>query len=156
MKRRIADDVVQLLLRANVLPVYLKRVALMDVGVALQRQEVDVVMNDLLRLCHHLRLAYPQGSGGYGDGEVVDFYAVELVDAHLDGVFEGVELLHAVYLLDNLVLQSAQGEVGLREEVARTARRVEELEVCHLVLQRVQTLQTLLDVGLLITRLKRR
>ena len=27
------------------------------------------------RLLHHLRLAYPQGGGGYGDGEVVDFYA---------------------------------------------------------------------------------
>lgn len=66
-------------------------------------------MDDLLRLRHHLRLAYPEGGGGYGDGEVIDFDAVKLVDAHLDGVLEDVELLYAVYLLDNLVLQSAQG-----------------------------------------------
>ena len=79
----------------------------MDVGVALQRQEVDVVVDDLLCLCHHLRLAYPESGGGYGDGEVIDFDAVKLMDVHLDGILEGVKLLHAVYLLDNLVLQSA-------------------------------------------------
>ena len=90
----------------------------MDVGVALQRQEVDVVVDDLLCLCHHLRLAYPESGGGYGDGEVIDFDAVKLMDVHLDGILEGVKLLHAVYLLDNLVLQSSERKVSLREEVS--------------------------------------
>ncbi len=103
-KRRIADDIVEFLLRADALPLYPQRVALHYVGIALQGQEVDVVVDDLLRLRHHLCLAYPQGGGGYGDGEIVDFDAVELVDTHLDGVVESVELLHAVYLLDYLVL----------------------------------------------------
>ena len=103
-------------------------------GVALEGQEVDVVADDLLRLRHHLRLADPEGGGGHGDSEVVDLDAVELVDAYLDGVGKGIELLHAVYQLDNLVLQAAQGEVGLREEVARAAGRVEEAEGGHPVL----------------------
>ena len=76
----------------------------MDVGVALQWQEVDVVMDNLLSLRHHLRLTYPQCCCGYGDGEVIDFYAVKLMDIYLNGILEDVELLYAVYLLDNLVL----------------------------------------------------
>ena len=150
-KRRIADDVVQLFLRAHALPLYPQRVALHDVGVALQGQEVDVVVDDLLRLRHHLRLADPEGGGGHGDGEVVDLDAIKLVDAHLDGILKGIELLHAVYLLDNLVLQAAQGEVGLREEVARAAGRVEEAEGGHPVLQLVQQLHALLHHRLLLT-----
>ena len=75
-------------------------------------------------------------------------------DVHLDGVLEGVELLHAVYLLDNLVLQSSERKVSLREEITRTACRVEEAKLSHLILQLVQTQQTLLDVGLLLTRIE--
>ena len=56
--------------------------------VGLQRQEVDVLLNDSLCLCQHLCLRNPEGGGRYGNGEVVNLYAVELLDADLDGIEE--------------------------------------------------------------------
>ena len=51
-KRRVADDIVGI--GAHLVPVGAQGVALMDVGVALQRQEVDVAMDDALGLGQHL------------------------------------------------------------------------------------------------------
>ena len=73
-------------LRYDAFPVNAEGIALNDVGVCLQRQEVDVLMDDLLCLCQHLGFTYPKGSGGDGDGEVVDLDAIELTDVDLDGV----------------------------------------------------------------------
>lgn len=44
---------------AHFVPVGAQGVALMDVGIALERQEVDVVVDDALRLRHHLTLGNP-------------------------------------------------------------------------------------------------
>ena len=67
------------------------------------------MLDDAFGLCQHLRFRNPQGSGGHGDGEVVDFDAVELVDAHLYGILEFTHHhLAVVAFTDCLVFKSTQ------------------------------------------------
>ena len=112
----------------------------------LQRQEINVAADDLLGLTEHLCLADPECRRGHRHGEVVDLDAVELVDAHLDGVhfLEAEERLAVMTLANNLILQPPQTEVGFRQEVAGTAGGVEERQRGQFILKAVQTLHTLL------------
>ena len=122
-------------------PIHVQGIALVNVGIAVQGQEVDVVVNDALGLSHHLTLAYPQRSGGHGDGKIVDLDAIELIDTHLDGIDKGIEGLHVVDELDHLVLEPSQRQVGLGEKIARAARGVEKNKRGQLVLKFVQSLE---------------
>ena len=123
-------------------PIHVQGIALVNVGIAVQGQEVDVVVNDALGLSHHLTLAYPQRCGGHGDGKIVDLDAIELIDTHLDGIDKGIEGLHVVDELDHLVLEPSQRQVGLGEKIARAARGVEKNKRGQLVLKFVQSLET--------------
>ena len=130
------------------LPVHAERVALHDGSVRLERQELQIAVQNLRGRLHHLVLGDPKRSFGHVDGEVVDFDAVELVDVHVDLelVAEDVESAVAPQTeLHALVLQLAQAGVGLGEEVARVARRVEELERAELALEGLQFLVARLD-----------
>ena len=102
-------------------------------------------MDDAFGFAKHLCLRYPEGGCGHGDGEIVYLDAVELVDADLDGVglLESEERLAVVADVDDLVLQAAQREVGLGEEVAAAASRVEESELREFVLVGIQPLVAL-------------
>ena len=83
-------------LRAGeVIPIHPQRIPQMDIGKTLERQIIQIEFNNPLSLVHHLTFGDPQGGGGDGDGEVVDLYAIELVDVDFDGIqlFEPKELL---------------------------------------------------------------
>ena len=87
------------------------------------------MLDDSFGFVKHLRLRNPQGSGGYGDGKVIDFDAIELVDAHFYGVHElAHHHLVVIAFADDLVLQTAQRQVGFCQEVAAATGGVEEGE----------------------------
>ena len=95
-------------------------------------------MEDLGRLAAHLRLGDPERRLRDGDGEVVDLDAPELRERDLDGQAEVELALPALARGDETVLEATQTDVGLREEVARPARRIEEGEGGEPVLERRQ------------------
>ena len=67
-KRRVAHDIVQLALGHNCFPVNAQGVAFDDIDIGLQRKEVQVHMDDVFRLLHHLRFGNPQGGFGWPCG----------------------------------------------------------------------------------------
>ena len=89
-KRWVAHDVVEGGFGDDGFPVQAEGVALGDVGVGFQGQEVQAHADDIFGLFHHLALCDPEGSFGNGGGEVVDLDTVELVN----GDFDRVEHLH--------------------------------------------------------------
>ena len=134
----------------NDVPIHPQSIPLADVRVALQGQEVDIVMDNLLCLCKHLCLAYPKGCCGDGYGEVVYLDAVELVDADLDRRQSlPCELRLPVRAMTNdFVLKPSQREVCFREEVAGAAGRVEERKGGQFVLIGIELLLPLLLISL--------
>ena len=131
-ERRIPHDPDLIARRQDFFPVHPERVALVDVGVGRERQEVHFAVDDALGLLHHLAFGDPYRCLGDGDGEVVDLDAVELLDADLDGgVGRFVEAEDAAAglvedgLAQDVVLEAAQGEIALREEIPTAARRIE-------------------------------
>ena len=120
-----SHDVIQLLPGDDIVPVDAQGVGLDDIDIALERQEIEAHVHDVLRPLHHLALGDPQRGLGDGGGEVVDLDAVELADGHLDGVHGDAHAdLAALQQVDHLVLQPAQAEVALGEEIAATRRGV--------------------------------
>ena len=77
-KRRVADYVVDF--GRDGCPVDFQCVAFANVGVTFQRQKIQVVMNNFLRLLHHLKFGNPQRGLSHGNSKVVDLNAVELPD----------------------------------------------------------------------------
>lgn len=120
----------------NFFPVHLQRITLMDVGVGCERQEVHLTVNDALRLLEHLRFGNPDGRLSNGDSKVIDLDAVELRDLDLNGIeFLLLEAKNTGTgsirdsLAQDIVLETAQGEVGLRQEVAGAAGRISKVSV---------------------------
>ena len=64
----------------------------MDVGIAFERQEFQVAMNDFLGLLNHLEFGDPQGSLSDGNSEVVNLDAEELSDRNFNGIDKFAEL----------------------------------------------------------------
>ena len=58
-KRRVTYYIIKVVFGDNGFPVGAEGIALMDIGVALQGQEIDILMDDALGLCQHLRLTDP-------------------------------------------------------------------------------------------------
>ena len=104
------------------------------------------MVDDSLGFGHHLRLANPQGCRSDSDGKIVDFDAIELVDAHLDGVdlLKAQERLPVVALTYRLVLQPPQRQVGLGEEIAATAGGVKERQACQFLAIGIEAFHALL------------
>ena len=92
-------------------------------------------MDDVLSLLHHLALGDPQGRLGHRDGEIVDLDAVELADGDLNGVDKVTQDDLVAEAAQHLVFQLAQGDVGLGQEVARTAGRVQKFQPRQLMLK---------------------
>ena len=67
------------------MPIDLKGVAFVNVGVTFERKEIQVVMNDLLGLLNHLQFGNPKSGLSNSNGEVVNFDAIELPDRNFDG-----------------------------------------------------------------------
>ena len=105
-------------------------------------------MNDVFRLLHHLAFSNPQRGLGNGGRKVVDFNAVELLDAYHDGGQVPLQAHHNLarsraplrvnQTADDLVLQAAQGDIGFRQKVAAAASRVKEGQPCQLLLEGVE------------------
>ena len=97
----------------------------MDVAVRREREEVDAALDNLFRLGEHLGLRNPEGGLADGDGEVIDFDAVELVDGH-EVQLQQAEVRVFLQLAQDIVFEAAEREVRFREEVAAAARGVEQ------------------------------
>ena len=86
--------------------------------------------DDLLGFAEHLAFGDPEGGFRDGDGEVVDFDAVELVDGHENRgkrlAEEGGVL--AMNRLDDLVFEAAKGKECLGKEIAGAAGGIKEGE----------------------------
>ena len=140
-KRWVTDDIAAFLGRQYFLPVHTKRVALVDIVVAFQRQEVEGLQQNLLRCLHHLLLGYPQRRFCNADREVVYLYAEKLIDGNLYGAALPVEAdahLIALQIFEHTILKLAQGKVAFSEEVAAAACWVEHVYACEFSLERAQ------------------
>ena len=139
---RVAHDVVAPVAGQEFVPVVAQGVGAHDVAVVVQGQ-AGLPAHDRVGLVEGLLLGDPQRRPGDGHGEVVDLDAVELADAHLDGVEGVAQVEHPVVLVqlgDHAVLEAAQAQVRLGQEVAGPAGRVEELQACEAVLVVLQVL----------------
>ena len=83
-KRRIPHDIVQLALVHYIIPVYPQGIAFDDIRVRLQREKVQLHVDNVLCFFEHLVLGDPQCCPGDRDSEIVDLNAVELADGNLD------------------------------------------------------------------------
>ncbi len=142
---RVAHDVVALLRGHHVFPAHAQGVCLHDAAVVGEGQLVVHAAHHLGRVHVGLLLGNPKRGARHAAGEVVDLDAVEVGQAHAHGrglqLLEGeAQVLLATQLKQDAILQLAQLHVGLREEVARAARRVEEGERPQLCLQCLQRL----------------
>ena len=117
-------------------PIHPQRIAFLNVGVSLQRQRVDNEAHNLVGLLHHLAFGNPKCRLCHGAGEIVDLNAIELVNAHLNGVGHLTDdAVSAVNNAQGLIFKSAQWGVGLGKEIARTTGGVEELQRSQLALE---------------------
>lgn len=149
-KRRIPHNVIQLILRHDRFPVNAQCISLGDIDIALEWQEVDSGMYDVLGLLEHLALCDPERCTGDGDGEVVDLDAVELADVHSNRVGDGEGAEADLFIksqAQGVVFEAAQADISLGEEVATAAGRVEEGEAGEFILIGFQRLLTLLLYG---------
>ena len=131
-ERRVAHDVV------GARPVHPQRVALNDAFIVVERQKLRHYSKYLSRLLKHLRLAYPHGRLGDSHCEVVDLDSVELLYGNL---YDAVEIeqpfagLQPFADLNRLVLEPAEREERLGEEVAGAAGRIKKRQRAELFLK---------------------
>lgn len=107
----------------------MQRISFVDVGIRFQGQEIDFPNDDVFRFLHHLGFCNPEGRFCHGDGEVIDFNAVELFDGHFDGIIQVKESLAAGELPDDPVLQPAQADEYFRQKISGAAGRVSKVSV---------------------------
>ena len=127
-KRRVADDVIRR--GADGTPVEAQGVVFGDMRLGAEGKEVEIVVNNRCRLALHAGLGDPHRGARHHDGKVVDLDPVKAIDRDTnrreglaeDGHIGRVDSCGA----HHLVLQAAQREVGLGQEVTRAAGGVEE------------------------------
>ncbi len=132
-ERRIPQHITAPLRREHVVPVDAKRVRVVDVRGARQRNPREVVAEFLRDARVHLVVGEPQRDLRDPRGKLLDLDAVELVDVDAHQLLDVEEPLPALALqrqrrAQNLQLQLAQLAVGDDEEVAAAAGRIEERE----------------------------
>ena len=97
-------------------------------------------MGDALGFAEHLVLGNPEGGLVDAAGEVVDFDAMELRERDVHHI--AFQIKHPLVADDErecLVLQAAQRDVGLSEEVSRATRGVQEDERCETLDESAET-----------------
>ena len=82
-KRRIAEDIVNLLGGDDLVPVHLQGIAAHDGWGVDKRQPAEVLAEFLGHLHVHLVVREPKRDLGYLGGEFLELDAVELVNVHL-------------------------------------------------------------------------
>ena len=95
-------------------------------------------MDNHLGLLEHLIFSDPKSGSGDGDGEIIDFDAVEILDGNFDLAW-GAE---GVKFSDDLVLEATEREISFGQEVPRTARGIEEFEIGEFELKAFQLFST--------------
>ena len=127
-ERRVADDVIRR--GADGAPVEAQGVVLCDMRLGAEGEEVEVVVDDGGRLALHAGLGDPHRGARHHDGKVVDLDPVKAIDRDADRRESLTQDGHVGRVdsrgAHHLVLQAAQREVGLGQEVARAAGGVEE------------------------------
>lgn len=78
-------------------------------------------MDNIFRFLHHLTFGYPECGFCDRHGKVIYLDAVKLTDGDLNGITQVHDYLPFMEQRYHFVLQAAQGQVGLREKVARAA-----------------------------------
>ena len=75
-KRRVADNIINI--GREFLPSDAQRIRLMNVGVTFQRKKIQVPMNNLASLNHHLQFRYPQCRLRNRHCKIIYLYPVEI------------------------------------------------------------------------------
>ena len=103
---------------------------------------LSIPSKDVFRFIQHLAFSNPKGSLCHSTGKVIDFDAVELIQRNLSRrqAFQIESRLSLRLDANDLVLQLAKTEIGFRQEIARTASRIEEGQGRQLVMKRIQPL----------------
>lgn len=117
--------------RQQLVPVVSQGVGLHDVARIMQRQMRQRLSRDGLRVVQRLLFRDPQRGTRHGHREIVDLDAMHLVDPHLDQAVLAAQFHVALAVQqvgDDAVLQFAQPQIRFGQEVARTARRIEEVQ----------------------------
>ena len=135
-ERRIAHNVVERGLGDEPFPIHAQGIAFHDVGIRFQRQKVEGHIDDILGGFHHLGFCNPECGLRDGHSEVVDFNAVKLMDGDFDDIPEIHQLLPGCYKQKGFILKTAQGNIGFRQKVTRTAGRVKERQMCKFFAKR--------------------
>lgn len=127
--------------RQQLVPVVSQGVGLHDVARIMQRQMRQRLSRDGLRVVQRLLFRDPQRGTRHGHREIVDLDAMHLVDPHLDQAVLAAQFHVALAVQqvgDDAVLQFAQPQIRFGQEVARTARRIEEVQRGEPVLERFE------------------
>ena len=119
----------------NSVPVDPQSVPFDDVGVRFQRQEVQIHVDDVFGLLHHLTFGDPEGGFCHSHSKVVDFNTVKLSDADLNYIVKAEDGLSGVDDFQALIFQFPQRKICFRQEVAGTTRRVKKVQTGYLVLK---------------------
>ena len=127
-KRRVADKVIGR--GADGAPVEAQGVVFGDMRLGAEGEEVEDVVDNRCRLALHARFGDPHRGARHHDGKVVDLDPVKAIDRDADRREGLAEDGHVGRVnscgAHHLVLQPTEREVGLGQEVARSAGRVEE------------------------------
>jgi hypothetical protein len=123
------------------MPIKREGIAFDDIAIGFEWEEVYITGEDFGGLIDHLALCNPKGGFGNRGSEVVDLDAIELVDIDKNTVIEEVECRLVIEQgFETFVLQTAEREEGLREEVTTTAGRVKEAQRAKALLVIAQSL----------------
>ena len=107
----------QLIFWHKAFPINAQGVSLHDVGIGFQGQKIEVLVEELCGFLQHLAFCNPQGGFCHNCGKIIYFYAVELLDGHLDQIIiivgKGKFSFSYIQLsFDTFVPQSAEAQIG--------------------------------------------
>ena len=93
-------------------------------------------MNNLLRVNHHLEFCNPKGGLRDGNREVVNLYAVKVLNGNFDRVVEFAELnLTAENFSEQIVFEATQAQITFRQKITAAAGRVKDFYRGNFVLE---------------------
>ena len=135
-KQRFRQSVVGAGLGGKRCPVHAERVAFNDVRARFERQKVDSLTDEPFGFRNHLAFGNPERGFCDGNGKVVYFDAVKIVDFDADGIFKVAhERLTAKARGNAAVFKAAEAQIRFRQKVAAAAGGIKELQSAELFLK---------------------
>ena len=135
-KQRFGQGVVGIVLGGKRCPVHAERVAFNDVRARFERQKVDSLTDEAFGFRNHLAFGNPERGFCDGNGKVVYFDAVKIVDFDADRIFKVAhKRLTAKARGNAAVFKAAEAQIRFRPKVAAAAGGVKELQTSEFLLK---------------------